>query len=112
MLTKTAQRQRVEVASTALMAVFLLDAAQGRHSYGFYMMLRLIATVGAVYWALRVHREGMEGWVWAFVVLALLMNPFVPIRMHRTDWQPIDLVLGVLLLCWSGYWFFHRQHSW
>jgi len=23
--------------------------------------------------------------------------------MHREDWQPIDLALGVLLLCWSGY---------
>ena len=34
------------------------------------------------------------------------MNPIFPVRMHREDWQPIDLGLGVLLFCWSGYWGF------
>jgi hypothetical protein len=44
----------------------------------------------------------MRGWVWVFTAVALLMNPFVPIRMHRTDWQPVDLFLVVLLFCWSA----------
>jgi hypothetical protein len=29
--------------------------------------------------------------------------------MHRADWQPIDLVLGLLLLGWSGYWLWRTR---
>ena len=38
-----------EVALTVLVAIFLLVAAEGRHSYGFYMVLRTAATVGGIY---------------------------------------------------------------
>jgi len=114
MLTKNRlsdKRRMSEVMLTALAAIFLLIAVTGRHSYAFYMLLRLLVTVGAVYWAWRVYEIGLRGWVWVFAAVALLMNPFVPIRMHRTDWQPIDLSLGVLLLCWSVFWYFRRPHK-
>lgn len=95
-----------EVAVTAVGAALLLFAAAGKHPYGFYMLLRLLITVGAVYWAWRVYQVGLRAWSWAFVFVALLLNPFLPIRMQRAQWQPIDVWLGVLLLGWSGYWFF------
>jgi hypothetical protein len=43
-----------EVALTVLVAVFLLVAAEGRYPYGFYMVLRTAATVGGIYWAVRL----------------------------------------------------------
>jgi hypothetical protein len=91
--------------------VFLLVAAEGQHAYGFYVVLRLAATVGAVYWAVRVYHAGPRGWLWAFAAVALLLNPVLPVRMHREDWQPIDLGLGVLLLIWSGYWLVRKSHD-
>jgi TPR repeat protein len=87
-------------------AVLLLVAAVGKHPYGFYMVLRLVITVGAVYWAWRVYKAGLRAWTWIFVAVALLLNPFLPIRMQRAQWQPIDLCLGILLIGWSGYWLF------
>jgi hypothetical protein len=89
------ERRVSEVMFTVLAAMFLIVAANGRHSYAFYILLRFIVTVGIVYWAWRVYEMELRGWVWIFAAVALLMNPFVPIRMHRTDWQPIDLCLGV-----------------
>ena len=103
------RKRMMEVALTALVAILLLVAAEGRYPYGFYMLLRTAATVCAVYWAIRVYRTGPRGWLSAFLGVALLMNPILPVRMHREDWQPIDLGLGVLLLCWSGYWSFRGQ---
>jgi len=93
-----------EVALTVLVAIILLAAAEGRYSYGFYMALRTAATVGGVYWAVRVYQAGPRGWMWAFLAVALLLNPILRVRMHREDWQPIDLVLGLFMLGWSGYW--------
>ena len=105
-------RRRVwEVVFTVLAAVCLLIAAEGRHAYGFYVVLRLAATVGAVYWAVRVYHAGPRGWLWAFVAVALLPNPVLPVRMHRADWQPIDLWLGVLLLGWAGYWIVRKHRK-
>ena len=103
-------RQRIlEVVLTMLGAVLLLIASVGKHPYGFYMVLRLIITVGAVYWAWRVYKAGQQPWTWAFVAVALLLNPFFPIRLQRAQWQPIDLCLGLLLIGWSGYWLFRKQ---
>jgi len=105
------QHRIVEVLLTVAVAVFLLVAADGKHAYGFYMVLRLAATVGAVYWAVRVYHAGPRGWMWAFLAVALLLNPILPVRMHRQDWQPIDLTLGLLLLGWSGFWAFRKSRS-
>ncbi len=102
-------RKRVlEIALTVLVAIILLVAVEGRYPYGFYMVLRTAATVGAAYWAVRVYQVGPRGWMWAFLAVALLLNPLLPVRMHRADWQPIDLCLGLLLLGWSGYWGFRK----
>ena len=100
-----------DVALSVLVAIFLLVAAAGKHPYGFYVVLRLAATVGAVYWAVRVYQAGPRGWMWVFLGVALLLNPIFPVRMHRADWQPIDLWLGALLLCWSGYWFWRTRRQ-
>ena len=101
-------RERIlEVVLTILGAVFLLIAAVGKHPYGFYMVLRLVITVGAVYWAWSVYKVGQRAWTWIFVAVALLLNPFLPIHMQRAQWQSIDLCLGILLIGWSGYWLRH-----
>ena len=99
----------LEVVLTILGALLLLIAAAGKHPYGFYMVLRLVITVGAVYWAWRVHKVGLRAWTWMFATIALLLNPFLPIRMQRAQWQPIDLCLGILLIGWSGYWLVRKR---
>jgi hypothetical protein len=102
-------RKRVlEIALTVLVAILLLVAAEGRHPYGFYVVLRTAATVGGAYWAVRVYQAGPRGLMWAFLAVALLLNPILPVRMQRSQWQPIDLCLGLLLLGWSGYWAFRK----
>jgi hypothetical protein len=99
----------LEVAVTAAGAALLLFAAAGKHPYGFYMLLRLLITVGAAYWAWRVYQAGLRTWSMAFVFVALLLNPFLPVRMQRAQWQPIDLWLGILLFGWSGYWLLRKK---
>ena len=103
------REQLWEVALTAFGAVLLLIAAFGRHPYGFYIVLRLLITVGAIYWGWRVYQVGLRGWTWAFITVGLLLNPFLPIRMHRAQWQPIDFGLGVLLFAWCVYWLVNRR---
>ena len=102
------RKRALEVALTVLVAILLLVAAEGRYPSGFYIVLRTAATVGGAYWAVKVYHEGPRGWMWAFLAVALLLNPILPVRMMRSQWQPIDLWLGLLLLVWSGYWAFRK----
>jgi hypothetical protein len=37
-------------------------------------------------------------WAWAFGIIALLFNPFIPIHLNREAWAPIDLVVAVFLI--------------
>lgn len=104
-------RRVAEIGLTALGGSLLLIAGEGKHAYGFYMLLRLVITVGAIYWAWRVYQAELWGWIWAFVAVALLMNPFLPIRMQRSQWQPIDFWLGILVFGWCGYWLINRSES-
>lgn len=99
------QRDEVlEAVLTALVAVWLLFASRGRHAYGYYILLRLAATISAGYWAVRLYRNGQKGLPWPFVAVTVLLNPVLPIRMHRADWSRIDLWIGIPLLGWSAYW--------
>ncbi len=104
-------KRTLEIGLTVLVAILLLFAAEGKHPYGYYMVLRTAATVGWAYWAVRVYHAGPRGWMWAILAVALLLNPILSVRMHRQDWQPIDLALGLLLLVWSGYWAFRKPRS-
>ena len=54
----------LEIALTVLVAIFLIVAAEGRHPYGFYMVLGTAATVGGAYWAVRVYHAGPRGRMW------------------------------------------------
>jgi hypothetical protein len=105
------KRSLLEALLTAAVSLLSLSAAEGRHPYGFYMVLRLVVTVGAGYWVIRLYKSELHGWAWPFAAVGLLLNPFLPIRMHREDWQPIDLWLGLLLLTWSLYWMLRKGGS-
>ncbi len=64
-----------EFVFTLISATLLLFASTGRRPYGFYMVLRLVITVGAVYWAWRVYQVKLRAWTWAFVAIAFLSTP-------------------------------------
>ena len=59
--------------------------------YGYYQLLRLVAT-GVFVWAAVVgFRRGSAGYGFAFAVLALLFNPVIPVYLSKALWAPIDI---------------------
>lgn len=66
--------------------------------YGYYQLLRLVATV-AFGWAAYIsyHRQD-QVLPWICGLLAMLFNPLVPIHLPRELWMPIDAAAGAFLL--------------
>ena len=81
--------------------IILLVVAVFRMPYGYYTFLRiticaaaaLIATVGL----LEQTRFDIR-WTILFVLIVILVNPILPIRLHRAIWFYLDLTAAALFL--------------
>ena len=79
-----------------LVAMLFIGAAP--LPYGYYMLLRFVAT-GVFAWAAIVSFERKnQSLPWVFGLLALLFNPIVKIHMPKEFWAFIDIGAGLLLL--------------
>lgn len=76
--------------------VFLLLAIFSRWRYDVYVFLRVVVCGSAVYVAARAHSMRRSGWVWIMGAVALLFNPFLPVRLHRSGWQVLNFVAVVV----------------
>lgn len=66
--------------------------------YGYYTLLRLVAT-GVFAWAALVSYERKSPVLpWVFVVLVLLFNPLLKINLAKELWAIVDIAAAVLLL--------------
>ena len=62
--------------------------------YGYYTLLRLVVTGISVYAAFFLfERDGVN--FWAFLGIALLFNPLIPVYLSREVWFPINVIVGV-----------------
>lgn len=80
----------------AIPALLLLVATFSRQPYGFYTLLRIVVCASAVYLAWFSSQVNKGSWLWIFAFVALLFNPFIPVRLARDAWVLIDLATAVL----------------
>lgn len=79
-----------------LAAVLLLCLAP--MPYGYYTLVRILATVVFGLYAYRCYQTQKEGMTWAFVTLALLFQPFAKVGLGRTVWNIIDVIVAIGLI--------------
>jgi hypothetical protein len=81
-----------------LVAIALLLVAVGDHPYDYYRFMRFVvcAVTGcAAYYA---HESGRKIWVWVYLTIAVLFNPFATVHLDRERWAPIDIGVAVVML--------------
>ena len=88
-----------------LAAVLLLCLAP--MPYGYFTLVRVLATVVFGLYAYRCYMAKKEGMTWAFVTLALLFQPFAKVGLGRTIWNIIDVIVAIGLIIlffweWKG----------
>ncbi len=80
-----------------LAAVAMLLWAEGKHGYGYYVVLRWVVCTAGMVTAVFASGLGNRNWFWTFVVVAILFNPFLPAHFDRDTWALIDIVVAVLI---------------
>ena len=93
---ETLRQKRQLLVVCAFIAAAMLVGALSESPYGYYILLRWVATsVAVLVAALALHWQ--KTWaVPVFAFVAILFNPIVPVHLSRTAWQPIDIGTAVL----------------
>lgn len=66
--------------------------------YGYYQLVRFAALIGFAYLAYKTNEEDNKTEAIVYVVLAILIQPFVKIALGRTIWNIIDVIIGIALI--------------
>lgn len=66
--------------------------------YGFYTLVRFLATAAFAFLAFDYFRAGRDVGGFCFVALAVLFQPFFKIALGRTIWNIVDVVVAALLV--------------
>lgn len=70
--------------------------------YGFYVLVRFIATAAFCFFAFEEYQDGNKDRMILFIILAVLFQPFMKIPLGRVIWSIVDVVVAgylVYLLC-------------
>lgn len=70
--------------------------------YGYYTLLRIVATVVFVWAAVISLRRKYAILPWAFGILAVLFNPLLKIYLDKEVWAVIDISSAAFLIAVSG----------
>ena len=79
-------------------AVAMLFLGAAPVPYGYYMLLRIVATIVFVWAGIIAHGRKKDVMPWVFGILAILFNPIIMIHLPKEVWVVVDVAAGLLLL--------------
>src|SRR5262245_19249729 len=78
--------------------VIMLFLALPELPYEYYTLLRFVVCGTTAYGAYFASTQKKSAWAWAFGIIAVLFNPFIPFHLGRYMWQVVDVVVALLLV--------------
>jgi hypothetical protein len=81
-----------------IILVLLLLACLLDMPYGYFMIVRFLATCSFLYFSYNSRNVGNKNGVILYLVLALLFQPFFKIALGRLVWNLVDVAVAILLL--------------
>lgn len=79
-----------------LSALFLLCLAN--MPYGFYNLVRFVAMIAFAVYAYFYYEKNNSKLAIAFLSLAVLFQPLLPIYLGRTLWNIVDVIVAIFLV--------------
>jgi hypothetical protein len=78
--------------------------AMARMPYGFYTLTRIVVCGTAAWFAIVGWKDSQVSCLWAtaFLLIALLYNPIVPIHLKRSTWFYLDILTATAFIAHFG----------
>lgn len=80
-----------------VIAIIILVGALSRHAYSYYNITRLVVCGVCIYSANLSYTLKKEKWLYIFIIIAIIFNPFIPIHLVRKTWKIIDVFSAIVL---------------
>jgi hypothetical protein len=84
--------------SSVISIIMLLLAIPTFWPYGYYVLLRWVVSISAVFLVWAAYDLKKTFWVVLMGMVAILFNPLIPIHLDKETWVVIDLVVAVLFV--------------
>lgn len=81
-----------------LMLSLMLLWALADNPYVYYQILRLLTCGYSAYASLQHFSKDKSIWGWIFATIAIVFNPFIPLRFDKDIWSVLDLATASILL--------------
>ena len=85
-----------KVIKTGLAAVLLLCLL--KMPYGYYQLVRFVSMMGFGYLAYAASQRKDGNFVFVYLSLAILFQPFFKIALGRTVWNIVDVAVALFLI--------------
>jgi len=82
------------VISSILLVIALFSISE----YGYYLFLRWVVFLSAIYVVYLFMGYKRTNWIWVIVIIAILFNPIIPIYLNKEIWQIMDIIVAILLI--------------
>lgn len=66
--------------------------------YGYYQLVRFVATMVFGYLAYNAQQENKKNEVFVYIALAVLFQPFIKIALGRMLWNIVDVIVALGLI--------------
>ena len=81
-----------------IICIILLGFAILEQPYDYYKFLRMFVGISAILLTIDTFRSKRESsFVYIYLVIALLYNPFFPVYLTREIWFPINILTIIVL---------------
>ncbi len=84
--------------SMLIYASFFVDIFESETNYSFYLILRWLVTIFALWSAYKIYKIKPESKLIGIALLAVIFNPITMISFERTTWQIIDVITALLFV--------------
>jgi len=81
-----------------LSVIFLLIAIFPINEYGYYILLRWIVFLTALYVGYIFYKENFSPITWLMAIIAILFNPIFPLHFSKSIWLPVDLLVAIIFI--------------
>lgn len=96
MLQKEIEEPVIDMKPLLLICAIFLFIALIDMPIGYYTLLRIVVTMGSVAVVVTEFEDGLNFWVVAFGLIAIVFNPLIPIYLNdKSAWMPIDIFGGI-----------------
>jgi len=79
-------------------SVFMLLLAIPRLPYGYYILLRWVVSLTALFSTWVAYEYKYKFWVFMMGGIAILFNPIIPVHLTKGIWVVTDIVVAILFL--------------